>query len=204
MLGLRNVAAEEAIRRIWRDRKRTRGMVRRMLAYLEKHLFDPNLQVRTVKAALGIHDNTVALRFHSEVGSSPKVYITNRRMEVARRLLKDTHLPVWRIGELVGFSSLGTFSQRFDGVVGIRPSVYRRRARRGAKSPHFSDRELEKAVAGKLPAADAAQLIESLGAMYPGVLASALKRKDEDPARSGEEVIRWAKRSRGRPRRRSR
>jgi hypothetical protein len=111
-------------------------------------------------------------------------------MEVARRLLKDTHLPVWRIGELVGFSGLPTFSQRFDGVVGMRPSVYRRRARRGAKSPRFSDRQLEKAVAGQLAAADAVRLIEGLGAMYPAELASVLKRKDENPARSGEEVTR--------------
>jgi len=190
MIRLREDAAAESIRRIREDRRRVSGEVRRMLAYLEKHLFDPGLQIRTLKAALGIRDNSVALRFHSKVGRSPKAYITDRRIEVARRLLEATNLKIWRIGELVGYSSLPTFSKRFDGVVGIRPSVYRRRARRGTGPPRFSDRELEKAAAGKLPAADAAQLIEGLGAMYPAELAAALRTKEENPARSGEEATR--------------
>jgi AraC-like DNA-binding protein len=181
MIRLRQDAAAESIRRIREDRRRVSGDVRRMLAYLEKHLFDPGLQVRTLKAALGIRDSSVAQRFHSKVGCSPKVYITRRQFEVARRLLKDTDLKIWRIGELMGFPDLATFSKRFNGVVGVRPSDYRRRARRAPKPPRFSGRELEKVVAGQLPEADVVRLIESLGSMYPEALAWALKRKEEIP-----------------------
>jgi AraC-like DNA-binding protein len=180
MIRLRQDAAGESIQRIRKDRKRTRGKVRRVLAYVEEHLFDPRLQVRTLRAELGIRDNSIAWRFRSQIGSSPKVYITHRRIEVAQRLLADTDLKVWRIGELVGFSGLPTFSKRFDGVVGVRPTVYRRRARRGPKPPRFSYRELEKAVAGQLPEANTARLIESLGAMYPAELAASLKKEVED------------------------
>jgi len=184
LLRVRQQAATEAIRRIRKDRRRTTGNVRRMLGYLEKHLFDPGLQVRRLKAAVGIRDNSVALRFHAKVGSSPKVYITDRRIEVARRLLEDTNLKIWQIGELVGFSGLPVFSTRFDAVVGVRPSVYRRRARRN------STRELEMAAAGKLPQADAARLIEHLGSLYPKALALALKREGKNPAQSEEEASR--------------
>jgi AraC-like DNA-binding protein len=51
-----------------------------------------------------------------------------RRIERAMALLRDSDLSVTEVCFEVGCSSLGTFSTRFTELVGVPPSVHRRKA----------------------------------------------------------------------------
>ena len=66
--------------------------------------------------------------FRRAYGESPYGYLMTRRIERAMALLRRGDLSVTEVCFAVGCSSLGTFSTRFTELVGMPPSVYRRRA----------------------------------------------------------------------------
>jgi len=68
--------------------------------------------------------------FRLAYGESPYGYLMTRRIERAMALLRGGELSVTEVCFAVGCSSLGTFSTRFTELVGVPPSVYRRRAAR--------------------------------------------------------------------------
>lgn len=174
---IRDRAAREALLCIRRDRERASERIRQLLSYLEEHLFDPGLNVQTLRRACGTLDNSIAVRFHQEIGATPKGYITARRMETATYLLGETDLKIWQIGVLLGYSSLGVFSKSFARWAGERPSRYRRRQERPGDLAEPLDPGLcRNALAGQLEDPEAERLIRRLHELYPGVGAVVLER----------------------------
>ena len=77
-----------------------------------------------------------ARSFRATYGLTPRVYLSARRVERARELLRSANLTVTEICHLVGFSSLGSFSARYKGAIGLSPSEYRaREIARGGPPP---------------------------------------------------------------------
>src|SRR5580692_11315301 len=70
-------------------------------------------------------------QFRLAYGESPYSYLMTRRIERAMALLRRGDLSVTEVCFAVGCSSLGTFSSRFTGLVGMPPSTYRRQAANG-------------------------------------------------------------------------
>ena len=73
--------------------------------------------------------------FAETYGQTPGRYLTYRRIERAKDLLRTANLTVTEICLLVGFSSLGSFSSRFSAIVGLSPSAYRAQAVRAGGPP---------------------------------------------------------------------
>jgi AraC-like DNA-binding protein len=67
-------------------------------------------------------------QFKLAYGESPYGYVMTRRVERAMALLRRSDLTVTEVCFDVGCSSLGTFSTRFNELVGMPPSDYRRLA----------------------------------------------------------------------------
>ncbi|MEE1928990.1 helix-turn-helix transcriptional regulator [Streptomyces sp. TRM 70351] len=80
--------------------------------------------------ARGVHMSAghLSRQFRLAYGESPYSYLMTRRIERAMALLRRGDLSVTEVCFTVGCSSLGTFSTRFTELVGVPPSVYRRRA----------------------------------------------------------------------------
>jgi AraC-like DNA-binding protein len=77
-----------------------------------------------------------ARAFAAAYGETPRAYLTRRRLERAKALLRIANLTVTEICFLVGFESLGSFSSLFRRVVGQSPSAYRlESARQGGPPP---------------------------------------------------------------------
>ena len=68
-----------------------------------------------------------ARSFAVAYGEAPRAYLTRRRIERAKELLRAANLTVTEVCFLVGFASLGSFSARFTELVGESPSAYRAR-----------------------------------------------------------------------------
>ena len=66
-----------------------------------------------------------ARTFAEAYGESPRAYLTRRRIERAKNLLRAANLSVTEVCFLVGFESLGSFSTVFHRLVGQPPSAYR-------------------------------------------------------------------------------
>ncbi|HEY4017093.1 MAG TPA: AraC family transcriptional regulator [Pseudonocardiaceae bacterium] len=73
--------------------------------------------------------------FQAAYGEPPGLYLTRRRIERAKDLLRSANLTVTEICFLVGFGSLGSFSRRFSELVGMSPTAYRERSRVRSAAP---------------------------------------------------------------------
>jgi transcriptional regulator GlxA family with amidase domain len=77
-------------------------------------------------AAIAMYSKFHFTRVFARVtGTSPGTYLQALRMRRAMDLLETTDLSVTTITNMVGYSSIGTFSSRFGEDVGLCPTVYR-------------------------------------------------------------------------------
>ena len=83
------------------------------------------LDLDAMARAAGYSRFHFARAFTAAYGETPRAYLTMRRIERAKTLLRTANLSVTEICFLVGFSSLGSFSARFRELVGTSPSEYR-------------------------------------------------------------------------------
>jgi AraC-like DNA-binding protein len=148
-----------------------------LLSYIRDHLFDPELSVHRLKEACRQRDNSIAIYFHEAVGQPPGIFITDKRMAVAERLLADTWLPIWKITQLLGYSSIQVFSRAYCRRKGRRPSAFRKEAPPVAapverapapELPGLQEGDLmQRALAGHLEDHEAARLVCRLLEIYP-------------------------------------
>lgn len=168
---LRDRAADEARQKI-RDalaKAEERGSQRvvRLLRLMLERFFEHGTTITKLKRLARIRDNNVAKLFGEIAGETPSRFLTYRRLDVAKRLLAETNLPVWQIGHMLGYSGTQVFSRSFDRFLGMRPTVYRRENSGAAPEERTPGPEaLRLALAGELPDDQAADLIRYLVVVY--------------------------------------
>ena len=91
---------------------------------MDRHYAEP-LSLELVAQQAGYSRFHFLRAFRKAYGETPMAYLTRRRIERARDLLRSANLTVTEISHMVGFSSLGSFSDRFTELVGCPPSRYR-------------------------------------------------------------------------------
>lgn len=64
--------------------------------------------------------------FKQSTGATPHQYVTQRRVELGKRLLKQGKLPIIEIAMTCGFNSQSSFTKTFRRVVGITPKTYQK------------------------------------------------------------------------------
>jgi AraC-like DNA-binding protein len=75
--------------------------------------------------------------FTSAFGETPHEFVTHRRLDLAKRLLAGGEMTVTEVCFEVGYSSLGSFSQKFHRAAGRSPTDYQREVRKvfGFRAP---------------------------------------------------------------------
>ena len=107
--------------------------LRRARDVADRNYAEP-LDLAGLAAAAGVSKYHFLRCFAAEYGETPMQYVTRRRIERATDLLRATNLTVTEVCGLVGYSSLGSFSQRFTELVGMTPTQYQR-TQAGARIP---------------------------------------------------------------------
>ena len=98
---------------------------------------DP-LDLEQMAAQAGFSKFHFARAFKDAYGETPANYLSRRRVERAKDLLRSANLTVTEVCMLVGFSSLGSFSSRFSELVGhVAERLSARRRRRGVVRRRF-------------------------------------------------------------------
>jgi AraC-like DNA-binding protein len=110
-------------------------MLRQVRDRIDRDYAEP-VGIPALAAAAGYSTAHFIRAFHAAYGETPGAYRTRRRVERACELLRSVNLSVTEICHAVGFTSLGSFSARFSGLMGQSPSAYRAEAaRRGGPAP---------------------------------------------------------------------
>jgi AraC-like DNA-binding protein len=108
------------------QRLRDLARLRRVRDRIDRDYAQP-LDVEALARGAHMSAGHLSREFRLAYGESPSGYLMTRRIERAMALLRRGDLSVTEVCFAVGCSSLGTFSTRFTELVGVPPSVYRRR-----------------------------------------------------------------------------
>ncbi|ABP54631.1 helix-turn-helix domain-containing protein [Salinispora tropica] len=105
--------------------------VERAIEYLWER-YDRPLTLTEIADSAGLSRFYFARLFRNSTGITPGRFLAAIRIYHAKRLLLETPLRITDVSVLVGYSSLGSFSNCFTSSVGISPGRFRRLAPTGA------------------------------------------------------------------------
>ncbi|HEV2292839.1 MAG TPA: AraC family transcriptional regulator [Tepidisphaeraceae bacterium] len=100
----------------------------KVMEWLNEHL-DENISVGDLADVAGLSPSYFRRWFHREVGSSPRDYVTQLRIERAKRLLAESDRSITHIAMDLGYSTSAYFTAVFHGETGTTPSDFRRQLR---------------------------------------------------------------------------
>jgi len=113
-------------------REGTRARERRLrLLELVDRLADDSLEGLSLTALadeLGTSERQASRLFRSELGTTFREYVASLRVGRAKRLLRETSLPVIDVAAETGWGSLGHFTTTFRRHTGFTPTGYRSRS----------------------------------------------------------------------------
>lgn len=92
---------------------------------LIKQCYSDDITCAGVADSVGVSGRYLRRIFLLNLGITPKEYITNLRMEKAKRLLISTNDSISDIAGYVGYNTIQYFSEIFKSRIGITPSEFR-------------------------------------------------------------------------------
>lgn len=93
--------------------------------YLQEHLAE-EISLSVLAEQSHLNPQYISQLFKSEIGVNFLVYLTNIRMEKAKKLLLSTALSIAEVAEQSGYGDYRVFTKVFKKSEGITPSQYRR------------------------------------------------------------------------------
>ncbi|MEH1013957.1 helix-turn-helix domain-containing protein [Micromonospora sp. CPCC 206060] len=86
---------------------------------------DQQLTLAQLAAHARTSVRTFSRRFREEVGMTPVQWLTRERVELARRLLETSDLPMHHVARRAGFGTAANLRQHLHAAVGVAPGTYR-------------------------------------------------------------------------------
>ena len=84
-----------------------------------------NLTVEGIAVFLGVSRAYLYKMFVFEFGKSPKQYINDMRLSIAKNLIKETNVCISEVARSVGYPDVLSFSKFFSSKVGMSPTAFR-------------------------------------------------------------------------------
>lgn len=100
-------------------------MLKRGLEYIEENFSNEELSLNTVAGAIGVSGNYFSSVFSQEMQITFIEYVTRKRIEKAKKLLRQTEKHSGEIAAQVGYKDPHYFSFVFKKTVGCTPREYR-------------------------------------------------------------------------------
>ena len=106
----------------------TESLIEQVQFYIFEHI-SQEISRDDIAASVNLSPQYLSTVFKRETNCTLSDYIRNERINFAKRLLKQTNLPISVISENVGYDSLSYFSSVFRQIVGCTPREYRKSER---------------------------------------------------------------------------
>ncbi len=100
--------------------------LRRVTDYIEDNL-TKDLTLAQIAGVAHMSPHYFSRAFRKSTGIPPHRYVIDRRIEKAKRLLSNNHLPLVEVGLSAGFQNQSHFTTLFHKRTGVTPKVYRSR-----------------------------------------------------------------------------
>ena len=102
-----------------------RSLFRQAVLYLEEHYTDESLSLNQVAREISVSANYLSAVFSQEMGMTFTEYVTGKRMENAKELLRTTNKRSGEVAFAVGYREPHYFSFLFKKTQGCTPRDYR-------------------------------------------------------------------------------
>lgn len=110
-------------------REQERNVEQEVKKYIREHMMD-NVTVAHIADALHFNPQYLMRAFKGKTGLSIIEYITQARIDTAKKVLGDTDLPIKEVAQLVGYVDYAYFTRVFRKETGMSPSQYRNGCKR--------------------------------------------------------------------------
>lgn len=97
--------------------------------FMRTHFSEKNLSVTDIAGSTGLSAFHFTRRFGAATGKAPHAFLTEIRLDHARRLLADTCLPIAEIAQRCGYATHAHFTGVFGRHAGLTPAQYRSQVR---------------------------------------------------------------------------
>lgn len=94
------------------------------ISYIEKNFYDPNLENTVLAQACNISEVYLRKQFLKKFNQTPKQYIIDMRLQMAKQLLSEGALKSCAVSEKCGFKSPYHFCRLFKQKEGVTPLQY--------------------------------------------------------------------------------
>ena len=108
-----------------REEQREERTIYGITRYLQEHLAE-EVSLSVLAEKFHLNSQYISQLFKSEIGVNFLNYLTNIRMEKAKKLLLTTSLSIAEVSEQSGYGDYRVFTKVFKKTEGITPSQYRR------------------------------------------------------------------------------
>jgi AraC family transcriptional regulator len=106
------------------NHKLSSRQMQRLTTFIHAHL-DQNLSLEMLARQIGFSPYHFARLFRRTTGESPHQFVLRQRLTAAKRLLKETDLPLVDVALRVGIPNQSHFTQTFKRRLGTTPHAYR-------------------------------------------------------------------------------
>lgn len=107
-----------------KNNKQTK-LVNEILKYIDENYMDNKLTLSTISERLYFSPNYLSAVFKDSMGIGFLEFLTNYRMEKAKKLLADIKYKIYEISSAIGYSDSHYFSRIFKECTGMTPTEYR-------------------------------------------------------------------------------
>ncbi|MBN2655995.1 MAG: response regulator [Spirochaetales bacterium] len=120
---------EETIKHFEKAEKDRQGnqKIRQIKQFIEENLNNPDLSVQAICNTIYLSSEYMSRFFKQQTGESPSQFISSRRIEKAKELLRDPEMKIYEITDSVGLRDSNYFTRIFKKHTGMTPREYRNR-----------------------------------------------------------------------------
>lgn len=103
---------------------RNESLIAKIKEYVDSK-YDENITLTSISKSFVISPGYLSVLFYDYIGQNFIDYLSNLRIQKAKKLLKNSNLLIYEIAEKVGYRDAYYFSTAFKKIVGINPTEYR-------------------------------------------------------------------------------
>ena len=105
--------------------RKPENAIQDVVSYIDSHIGEKLYRSQLAEMVF-YNENYLSRRFREKVGCSISTYIMEKRMEISKKLLKQTTLSVTEIGEKVGYGNTAYFIRIFKQQTEKTPNEFRK------------------------------------------------------------------------------
>ncbi|HEY8499316.1 MAG TPA: response regulator [Clostridia bacterium] len=112
--------------KVYIENNRNMSLVQKANLYADSHFTKKDFSVQEVSDYIGVSKNHFSKIYKEQTGINFWDYVTKKRINMAKRLLKETNKTNYEISHMIGYESEYHFSRKFKEIMGMSPAAFRK------------------------------------------------------------------------------